>query len=155
MCTRVVGRNRKGERETCGGGPLPIFRTGCRAFAAIRSRNEDGRTNTKTMSSSNQQQRQQTGGYATSSILLSMLLLLSFSRLGIRADECQLTPVIHVLQYPGCMPKPIPSFACTGKCTSYVQVNKKKGATNIGKVLTRQPFCLGCFRWFVFFFLSL
>nr|ABX55998.1 bursicon alpha [Daphnia arenata] len=44
----------------------------------------------------------------------------------IRADECQLTPVIHVLQYPGCIPKPIPSFACTGKCTSYVQVSGSK-----------------------------
>lgn len=39
------------------------------------------------------------------------------------ADECQVTPVIHVLQYPGCVPKPIPSFACTGRCASYIQVN--------------------------------
>jgi hypothetical protein len=39
------------------------------------------------------------------------------------ADECHLTPVIHVLQHPGCVPKPIPSFACTGICTSYVQVH--------------------------------
>lgn len=38
-------------------------------------------------------------------------------------DECSLTPVIHVLQYPGCVPKPIPSFACIGKCGSYVQVS--------------------------------
>lgn len=37
-------------------------------------------------------------------------------------DECQVTPVIHVLQYPGCVPKPIPSFACTGRCASYIQV---------------------------------
>jgi hypothetical protein len=37
-------------------------------------------------------------------------------------DECQVTPVIHVLQYPGCVPKPIPSFACTGRCSSYLQV---------------------------------
>uniref|UniRef100_T1H9U3 DAN domain-containing protein n=1 Tax=Rhodnius prolixus TaxID=13249 RepID=T1H9U3_RHOPR len=36
-------------------------------------------------------------------------------------DECQVTPVIHVLQYPGCVPKPIPSFACTGRCSSYIQ----------------------------------
>ena len=28
-------------------------------------------------------------------------------------------------QYPGCIPKPIPSFACTGRCTSYVQVTLK------------------------------
>lgn len=38
------------------------------------------------------------------------------------SDECSLTPVIHVLQYPGCVPKPIPSFACVGRCGSYVQV---------------------------------
>lgn len=38
------------------------------------------------------------------------------------ADECQVTPVIHVLQYPGCVPKPIPSFACIGRCASYLQV---------------------------------
>lgn len=39
------------------------------------------------------------------------------------ADECQVTPVIHVLQYPGCVPKPIPSFACIGRCASYLQVS--------------------------------
>ncbi|XP_051166315.1 uncharacterized protein LOC127284733 [Leptopilina boulardi] len=41
-------------------------------------------------------------------------------------DECQITRVIHVLQYPGCVPKPIPSFACTGRCSSYVQVSGSK-----------------------------
>lgn len=40
----------------------------------------------------------------------------------VRADECSLTPVIHILSYPGCTSKPIPSFACQGRCTSYVQV---------------------------------
>lgn len=40
-------------------------------------------------------------------------------------DECQVTPVIHVLQYPGCVPKPIPSFACIGRCASYLQVKFK------------------------------
>jgi len=40
------------------------------------------------------------------------------------SDDCQVTPVIHVLQYPGCVPKPIPSFACTGRCSSYLQVNE-------------------------------
>ena len=39
-----------------------------------------------------------------------------------RADECSLRPVIHILSYPGCTSKPIPSFACQGRCTSYVQV---------------------------------
>lgn len=34
-----------------------------------------------------------------------------------------MTPVIHVLQYPGCVPKPIPSFACVGRCASYIQVS--------------------------------
>ncbi|CAG9864374.1 unnamed protein product [Phyllotreta striolata] len=41
-------------------------------------------------------------------------------------DECQVTPVIHVLQYPGCVPKPIPSFACIGRCSSYLQVSGSK-----------------------------
>ncbi|KAI5639471.1 DAN domain-containing protein [Phthorimaea operculella] len=41
-------------------------------------------------------------------------------------QECEMTPVIHVLQHPGCVPKPIPSFACVGKCTSYVQVSGSK-----------------------------
>lgn len=41
------------------------------------------------------------------------------------SDDCQVTPVIHVLQYPGCVPKPIPSFACTGRCSSYLQVKQK------------------------------
>ena len=39
-----------------------------------------------------------------------------------RADECSLRPVIHILSYPGCTSQPIPSFACQGQCTSYVQV---------------------------------
>ncbi|XP_044597826.1 otogelin-like protein, partial [Cotesia glomerata] len=41
-------------------------------------------------------------------------------------DECQVTPVIHLLRYPGCLPKPIPSFACTGRCSSYLQVSGSK-----------------------------
>lgn len=53
----------------------------------------------------------------TSSVII-LLVLAGVSE----ADDCSLTPVIHVLQYPGCVPKPIPSFACMGKCTSYVQV---------------------------------
>lgn len=42
------------------------------------------------------------------------------------ADECQVTPVIHILQQPGCIPKPIASYACMGRCTSYVQVSIQK-----------------------------
>ncbi|KZS13469.1 putative Bursicon alpha [Daphnia magna] len=60
--------------------------------------------------------------FLLASITLVILGLVS----DVRADECHLTPVIHVLQYPGCIPKPIPSFACTGKCTSYVQVSGSK-----------------------------
>ncbi|XP_035227656.1 bursicon-like [Stegodyphus dumicola] len=41
-------------------------------------------------------------------------------------DDCFLRPVIHVLQQPGCVPKPIPSFACQGSCASYVQVSGSK-----------------------------
>ena len=37
-------------------------------------------------------------------------------------DDCHLRPIIHLLKHPGCIPKPIPSFACVGKCSSYVQV---------------------------------
>jgi len=51
------------------------------------------------------------------------LLALLLVAVGCLADECSVTPVIHVLQYPGCVPKPIPSFACTGRCTSYLQVS--------------------------------
>ena len=53
-------------------------------------------------------------------IVMSLFFCITPGRL--MADECHLTPVIHVLQHPGCVPKPIPSFACTGICTSYVQV---------------------------------
>ncbi len=55
----------------------------------------------------------------------SLLILasgLAASTVEATRDECHLTPVIHVLQHPGCIPQPIPSFACTGRCTSYVQV---------------------------------
>lgn len=40
----------------------------------------------------------------------------------IQMSECHLRPVIHILQRSGCIPKPIPSFACYGTCNSYVQV---------------------------------
>ncbi|XP_058807000.1 bursicon [Phymastichus coffea] len=53
----------------------------------------------------------------------------SFSKITtaiIGLEECQLTPVIHVLQYTGCIPKPIPSFACIGRCSSYLQVSGSK-----------------------------
>lgn len=49
-------------------------------------------------------------------------------------DECQVTPVIHVLQYPGCVPKPIPSFACIGRCASYIQVGNLECFQNSLKV---------------------
>ncbi|XP_054167676.1 bursicon-like [Oppia nitens] len=41
-------------------------------------------------------------------------------------EECHLRPVIHVLKHAGCIPKPIPSFACYGTCSSYVQVSGSK-----------------------------
>ncbi|KAH8359935.1 hypothetical protein KR093_009587 [Drosophila rubida] len=46
--------------------------------------------------------------------------------IGHLGDDCKVTPVIHVLQYPGCVPKPIPSFACVGRCASYIQVSGSK-----------------------------
>ncbi|XP_066598729.1 partner of bursicon-like [Prorops nasuta] len=45
---------------------------------------------------------------------------------GMDIDECTATPVMHVLQYPGCLPKQIPSYACTGRCSSYLQVSGSK-----------------------------
>lgn len=54
------------------------------------------------------------------------IFIYNFIFLSKGADECQVTPVIHVLQYPGCVPKPIPSFACIGKCASYLQVSGSK-----------------------------
>ena len=59
-------------------------------------------------------------------VMTSLRLLLILAPALLLGDECHLTPVIHVLQHPGCIPKPIPSFACTGRCTSYVQVSGSK-----------------------------
>ena len=53
---------------------------------------------------------------------LVTLLFLAGNLERIKADECHLTPVIHKLQYPGCQEKRIPSYACVGRCTSYVKV---------------------------------
>lgn len=131
-----------------GGANAYIWLTGCRTFRVIRSSNEVKvrvffvrhtnklRTCTQLrMSSFTHQAAPSTSKQHTtanrnqSSSFLALLPVMMFLLVGlvsvIRADECQLTPVIHVLQYPGCIPKPIPSFACTGKCTSYVQVTKK------------------------------
>merc|ERR1712210_186262 len=51
-------------------------------------------------------------------ILVALFFVICVSQ--IQADECHLTPVIHKLQYPGCQEKRIPSYACVGRCTSYV-----------------------------------
>lgn len=53
------------------------------------------------------------------SILLLVHLMPMFNCV---KEDCHLRPIIHLLKHPGCIPKPIPSFACTGKCSSYVQV---------------------------------
>lgn len=36
---------------------------------------------------------------------------------------CQLVQIVHLLRHPGCQPKAIASFACTGSCSSYVKVS--------------------------------
>jgi hypothetical protein len=36
---------------------------------------------------------------------------------------CQLVQVVHLVRHPGCQPKAIASFACSGSCTSYVRVS--------------------------------
>ncbi|XP_040572364.1 bursicon [Lepeophtheirus salmonis] len=58
--------------------------------------------------------------------MLLLVLAITFILHSVSCDECHLTPVIHVLEHPGCISKPIPSFACTGQCTSYVQVSGSK-----------------------------
>lgn len=60
------------------------------------------------------------------------------------SDECQVTPVIHVLQYPGCVPKPIPSFACIGRCSSYLQVRKISAKAEC-RLLSQNSKCDGFF----------
>ncbi|XP_054714494.1 bursicon-like [Uloborus diversus] len=68
---------------------------------------------------------------ATNTGILKLLpvlfyVLFCISSVQSRGEECHLRPVIHVLQQPGCIPKPIPSFACQGSCSSYVQVSGSK-----------------------------
>ena len=58
------------------------------------------------------------------SVLICLLSETANAIIGV--DECQATPVIHFLQYPGCVPKPIPSYACRGRCSSYLQVKHIK-----------------------------
>lgn len=62
------------------------------------------------------------GKVVDTSVLLYSHSFFSIVDIGHLGDDCQVTPVIHVLQYPGCVPKPIPSFACVGRCASYIQV---------------------------------
>lgn len=48
--------------------------------------------------------------------------LSSNSNTASQKSNCHIRPIIHLLKYPGCVPKSIPSFACQGRCSSYVQV---------------------------------
>ncbi|KAL6431464.1 hypothetical protein ACFW04_007221 [Cataglyphis niger] len=57
---------------------------------------------------------------------LLMCLLYESAEAIVGVDECHATRVIHFLQYPGCVPKPIPSYACRGRCSSYLQVSGSK-----------------------------
>ncbi|KAG5347011.1 BURS protein, partial [Acromyrmex charruanus] len=57
---------------------------------------------------------------------LLICLLYGATEAIVGVDECQATRVIHFLQYPGCVPKPIPSYACRGRCSSYLQVSASK-----------------------------
>ena len=57
---------------------------------------------------------------------LLICLLYGATEAIVGVDECQATRVIHFLQYPGCVPKPIPSYACRGRCSSYLQVRNIK-----------------------------
>lgn len=57
------------------------------------------------------------------SILKMSKRSISSSSESIGKTNCHIRPIIHLLKYPGCVPKSIPSFACQGRCSSYVQVS--------------------------------
>ena len=76
--------------------------------------------------------------FLSNRLFLRLAALLTFGLTLTLADECHLTPVIHVLQYPGCTPKPIPSFACAGRCTSYVQVSFSPGFWYKNRIIDRK-----------------
>lgn len=59
---------------------------------------------------------------------------------GDMSEECKIRPIIHLLRYPGCVPKPIPSFACQGQCSSYVQVRH-------GLLFLFSFFCVSSPKW--------
>ena len=59
-------------------------------------------------------------------MMMFVILVFSLRVLGLHdssKEGCNLRPVIHMLKHFGCLPKPIPSFACQGSCSSYVQVS--------------------------------
>ena len=60
--------------------------------------------------------------YSRSLITFTLVVVFFMTANQSLADECHLTPVIHKLQYPGCQDVTIPSYACVGRCTSYVKV---------------------------------
>lgn len=63
--------------------------------------------------------------------ILAIFQCLSFNRssyhnvgaeISSTTDDCRLTPAIRRIKYEGCSSKPIPTFGCTGRCSSYLQV---------------------------------
>ncbi|XP_074598710.1 cuticle-tanning hormone bursicon [Brevipalpus obovatus] len=58
---------------------------------------------------------------------LFLLFLTMFINISdVSSKGCQLRPVIHVLNHQGCIAKSVPSFACHGTCSSYVQISGSK-----------------------------
>lgn len=43
--------------------------------------------------------------------------------LDLQQSSCQLVEIVHLLHHAGCQPKAIASYACSGFCSSYVQVS--------------------------------
>ncbi|KAK9739784.1 Bromodomain [Popillia japonica] len=67
--------------------------------------------------------------------ILAIFQCLSFNRssyhnvgaeISSTTDDCRLTPAIRRIKYEGCSSKPIPTFGCTGRCSSYLQVSGSK-----------------------------
>lgn len=73
-----------------------------------------------------------------------MCLLYGSAEAIVGVDECQATRVIHFLEYPGCVPKPIPSYACRGRCSSYSVLLLTNAQVSGSKMWQMERSCMCC-----------
>ncbi len=70
------------------------------------------------------------GWLAAAFVLTSLAHLAACDAVG--GKECERVRIIHVVDLPGCLKKPVPSVICQGHCASFVQVisfRNVRGAT--------------------------